>query len=136
MAALSFGVVQRPKAGNSVCGDTYVVVEEGPRVVVGVVDGLGSGCEARAAAELATAAVRRHHAEPVSQILHRCDEALRLTRGAAVGLVVLYPDERRLQYAGVGNVELRARRHPPGADHPGGAPGNRRRPAGFPRQGP
>lgn len=84
-----------------------------------VVDGLGSGQEAAAASGAAVQQVRGHiaglrlqaaQAEPVAFLqdtLHRCDAALRHTRGAALGLAMLDAASHQGHYAGVGNVDLR-----------------------------
>ncbi|MBI2301451.1 MAG: SpoIIE family protein phosphatase [Armatimonadetes bacterium] len=104
---MSYGVVHRPKPGNSVSGDCWWVLERPGRTLVGLADGLGSGPAAASAAERAAEVTTEHADLPLPDILDECDRELQNTRGAAVGLLAVYTDERLVEYAGVGNVEVR-----------------------------
>jgi hypothetical protein len=110
LEARRLGVVQRAKSGNAVCGDAWLAHDAGERWLICVADGLGSGPAAREAAVGATDAVRANDALSLPDILSSCHEALRSTRGAAVGLLAVDPVERKVAFAGVGNVEARTRR--------------------------
>ena len=107
MAPVAWGVVQQAKAGYAECGDTWGLWQDGPRVLMLVADGLGSGAPAREASERAVRLVSQMRDEPLRRLLSLCDTALQGTRGAAVGLLAVDGDERRVSYAGVGNVEVR-----------------------------
>lgn len=107
MAALTYGVVARAKPGNFESGDAWQVIEEPDGWLVAVCDGLGSG---PAAAQASRAAMETLVAQPgrsLSELLEACDRHLQGTRGAALGLLRIRPDEQRVSYAGVGNVEVR-----------------------------
>lgn len=90
--------------GEIECGDNYSVIHNGPIISVLVVDGLGHGPQAAAAADLAVELNEDSpFAEPESY-LQLAHERLRPTRGA-VGLKAIFDtDQRTIRYAGVGNI--------------------------------
>ena len=76
---------------------------------VAIVDGLGHGSEAEAAALAAIDTLRSApDLGPVDALL-RCDHALRGTRGAAASVLTIDRAQGVLLFAGVGNVEGRFR---------------------------
>lgn len=97
------------------CGDAAAVfaIEGAPGAAVLVlVDGLGHGPPAAEAAQCALATVSTHRQLPLPQLMGTLDEALRRTRGAAVGLLRVQagPQGGELSFAGVGNTRaLRSR---------------------------
>lgn len=100
--------------GEKANGDKWLVERTRGRIRVAVVDGLGHGPEAEAAAGVAIAALRaKPDLDPVSALI-ACDEALRGTRGAAVSIIVIDADGGVMRFAGVGNVEGQLR----GGDQP------------------
>lgn len=110
MTQLTYGLVQRAKPGNLVSGDALLVHAAGERTLVLIADGLGSGEVARLASDAALDALPALDQRPVETILAGLHEALRGTRGAAIGLLAIHPAEQRLEYAGIGNIEVRTRR--------------------------
>ncbi len=94
--------VSVPKAGESICGDSWAEAFEGGRALFLVADGLGHGPQA---AEASLAAVRifqeRARLGPAG-ILQAAHAALRGTRGAAVAVAEIEAGEVR--FAGVGNI--------------------------------
>jgi anti-sigma regulatory factor (Ser/Thr protein kinase) len=91
-------------AGESVCGDTWVVATDRGRHMVGIVDGLGHGLLAR---EAATAAARTITSRPWSTALDAVQamhDGSRHTRGSAATVVVVDPRETIALVAGIGNV--------------------------------
>jgi len=74
---------------------------------VAIVDGLGHGSDAEAAALAAIDSLKdAPDLEPL-EALQRCDLALRGTRGAAASVLVIDRSRGVLRFAGVGNVEGR-----------------------------
>jgi negative regulator of sigma-B (phosphoserine phosphatase) len=102
------GGFSRPVAGFVVCGDAFVIDEsqEGA-LLVAVIDGLGHGPEAGAAAVAAVRAIRERGDLGVAEILRRCDAALRATRGAAMGVMKL-DNQGSGEFCGIGNVEVQS----------------------------
>ncbi|MBI2861746.1 MAG: SpoIIE family protein phosphatase [Chloroflexi bacterium] len=111
---MKVGVAVRPKAGETVSGDTYVVLEDGLGLLVAVIDGLGHGPRAAEAAGLAREYIEKHQTESLEQILRICHEALRATHGAAISLAHIDPAAQSLISAGVGNVAIRIDGENPG----------------------
>lgn len=97
----------RPARGERVSGDEVLLERRGDLVLIGVVDGLGHGKPAHAAATEAKKYLRAHWtADPVEN-LRLLDEHLATTIGAAVSIGVLNIEERTLRYAAIGNTVLR-----------------------------
>jgi phosphoserine phosphatase RsbX len=96
----------RPIAGQERSGDDALVLTTARTALVAAVDGLGHGPPARAAADVAITSLRREPWDDVELLATRCHEALRATRGAAVGLAVLR-SEGTLTWLGVGNISGR-----------------------------
>jgi anti-sigma regulatory factor (Ser/Thr protein kinase) len=99
-AAAALSVARR---GESVCGDAWLVLRDGGRAVFAVVDGLGHGAAAHEAAHVAISAMSRAFRERASEIVQVAHDALRATRGAALGVLELLPGGVA-RYAGLGNV--------------------------------
>lgn len=98
----------KPHPFETVCGDLSVVIEQPHRTVLAVIDGLGHGRDARAAAEAARAAMLDEPDLGPRAMMERCHQATRSTRGAAVGIMELKTDGRGT-FVGVGNVAVTAR---------------------------
>jgi negative regulator of sigma-B (phosphoserine phosphatase) len=74
-------------------------------MIFAVIDGLGHGRAAAAAAKVAVAMLQQYAGDPLIELLHRCHESLRGTRGVAMSLAEFNTDEAMLRWIGVGNVE-------------------------------
>lgn len=97
----------RPYPGEVESGDLCARWEDGSRVVLCLVDGLGHGPRARFAAEAAIASVGAHRELPIEAIFAACEEDLRITRGVAMALARVDLDARTLTWAAVGNIRGR-----------------------------
>jgi serine phosphatase RsbU (regulator of sigma subunit) len=104
---VAVAVAARPYPGETVSGDAWQVDWHGSVCRIALVDGLGHGSRAAAAALAAVAALAAEPALNPVDAVHRCHNALKDTRGAA--LLVASIDVRRGQLivAGAGNVEAR-----------------------------
>lgn len=101
---LEWGAAGRPRAGQVLSGDRHVVTAVGEGVLVGAVDGLGHGPEARRAALAALATVQAFAHEDLPRLMSRCHEALAGTRGAVMSLARFAAAPRTLAWLAVGNV--------------------------------
>lgn len=99
------GVATLTLAGETESGDLHVVQPVRTGVLVGVVDGLGHGAEAAAAARAAVATLREHAGEAVLPLLQRCHRALVGTRGVVMSLAFFHGGDASMTWLGVGNVE-------------------------------
>ncbi len=101
------GGFSRPYKGLSICGDSFVLEESGGGLLAAVVDGLGHGYESSVAAERASEVIRELADQSVDSILRRCHQELRVTRGAAVGLLKVAAGGEG-EFCGIGNIEVQA----------------------------
>ena len=102
---IEWGVASCPLAGQSVSGDLHVVAPHGGGVLVGVVDGLGHGPEAVAAARCAIATLQTQADADVVSLVHSCHVALLGTRGVVMSLMSFHAHTDLLTWVGVGDVE-------------------------------
>ncbi|HEX4354347.1 MAG TPA: ATP-binding SpoIIE family protein phosphatase [Polyangiales bacterium] len=99
------GAVCVPLEGEIICGDGFALAiqPEEQRASALIVDGLGHG---QGAADATFAAIRTFHSHAAASphaIVERMHDALRSTRGAAVGVVELSWASGQLRFVGVGN---------------------------------
>ena len=86
-------------------GDLHVVAALQWGTLLAVIDGLGHGPEAAAAARAAAAILHEHATLPVQDLVELCHEGLRGTRGAVMSLASLDVRSSTIDWCGVGNVE-------------------------------
>ncbi|HEX6460983.1 MAG TPA: SpoIIE family protein phosphatase [Thermoleophilaceae bacterium] len=117
--------------GEEESGDLHVVAPFSGGVLVGVIDGLGHGPEAAVAARNAAETLLRHPHERVENLLERCHQGLRGTRGAVITLASFSERPETMTWLGVGNIEGTLLRADPGDARPresvmlmGGVPGH------------
>lgn len=101
---LAVGAVCLPMKGEIECGDNWATVSSprGPRIMLA--DGLGHGPDAAEASEEAEKVFRSHPEGSLSEVMQGIHNALRKTRGAAVAIAELDPEQGLLRYVGVGNI--------------------------------
>ena len=87
-----------------VSGDEHVVVDLPSGTLLAVIDGLGHGVEAAAAARAAARAVEEHANASPDEILRHCHAASVDTRGSAITLAAIDHAAGTMAWAGVGNV--------------------------------
>ena len=107
---IEWGVAAAALAGQTENGDDYVVEPFADGILAAVVDGLGHGREAAAAARLAVATLRQFPFAPLPELFHRCHERLRQTRGVVLSAASFHAGEGTMAWLGVGNVEGMLRR--------------------------
>jgi serine/threonine protein phosphatase PrpC len=91
--------------GETVSGDQHWAGSIANGMVFAVIDGLGHGRAAAAASQIAVAMLQQYAGDPLIQLLQRCHESLRGTRGVAMSLVEVNAGDGMLRWIGVGNVE-------------------------------
>jgi len=107
--ALLHGAVSRPKLGEQSCGDDWVLLARRGRHALFVVDGLGHGPDAAAAARAAINAFRNAAGLGAVDLIATVHDALRPTRGAAAAVAVLDPQRELCTYCGIGNISTTIR---------------------------
>jgi anti-sigma regulatory factor (Ser/Thr protein kinase) len=103
-AGSRIGWVSIPKRDELVCGDSLGVLHAGATVSAMVVDGLGHGVLANAAAEEARRLFcTQYHPSPMVAV-QKIHAGLRSTRGAAVAVVNVDFSESKAVFCGIGNI--------------------------------
>lgn|SRR5690625_1433663 len=97
---------QKAKKGNYYCGDSYFYLETEESFVCALADGLGSGEFARESSQLVVETIRKHHNEPIKQILRRCNEQLIGKRGVVLGILQMDFESDQYFYTSIGNIGL------------------------------
>jgi phosphoserine phosphatase RsbX len=106
-AALERGVAGAAMEGEQRSGDLAVFAGYAGGALVAVLDGLGHGDPAADASAIAAEVIRQHRSQPAAELLQRCHEALRRTRGVVMTLAWFDLEHEEMSWAGVGNVEAR-----------------------------
>jgi hypothetical protein len=104
---MKFGGFSRPFRGLNICGDSFVVEERDGALLAAVIDGLGHGYESWVAASTAAEVIRGSLDLSVDAIVRRCHQELRVTRGAAIGVLKLDTGGAG-EFCGVGNIEVQS----------------------------
>jgi len=98
---LKLGAVSTPYPGEELCGDAWAV--KGYRLLVA--DGLGHGHAASLASQKAREVFLGHDAQlPIEALMEQLHRALMPTRGGAVSIAEIQPDQGQVRFCGMGNV--------------------------------
>lgn len=86
------------------CGDVFgaAATEQGLAVIM--VDGLGHGIDAEAAAEAAIERFHERRGDDLQSLFQQLHEALKPTRGAAIAVAHIDLREKAVHFMGVGNI--------------------------------
>ncbi|MGH8637701.1 MAG: SpoIIE family protein phosphatase [Burkholderiales bacterium] len=114
---IEYGVAAVMLAGQPTSGDRHIVKPFAGGVLVAVVDGLGHGVDAGAAADLAVRTLESHAGQPVTSLVSLCHDVLRRSRGAVMSVASFSARYRTMTWLGVGNVEGVLLRRGAVADH-------------------
>ncbi|MBI2149333.1 MAG: SpoIIE family protein phosphatase [Acidobacteria bacterium] len=102
---IEVGVNVRILTGETESGDQHLVRPFEGGVLIAVVDGLGHGEEAAAAAKRAIEIIDAHAEESVIPLVNRCHRELVRTRGAVIGLASIRSIDNTMTWMSIGNVE-------------------------------
>jgi negative regulator of sigma-B (phosphoserine phosphatase) len=105
LGSLEWGIAAATMPGETESGDAHVACGIPDGMLLAVIDGLGHGTEAAAAATLAQRTLERQAGDDVVELLECCHESLRATRGATMSLAAFNMRAATLCWIGVGNVE-------------------------------
>jgi hypothetical protein len=102
---IEWATAGRPHPGEHVSGDQPIAVEiDAGAALFGVLDGLGHGAEAAAAAVRAVDTLKDARAKRLEVLVQLCHRVLGGTRGVAMTLARVDFAEGTLAWTGVGNV--------------------------------
>lgn len=102
---VAWAVAEAARPDEPVSGDLHVVQPFSNGVLIGVVDGVGHGSAAAAAARIVASTLSAFAHEAPIDLMLRCHEGLRSTRGAVMTIASLDHRRRTVSWLGVGNVE-------------------------------
>ena len=101
---LRYGAVCTAREGEIECGDTWrLAQDDAQRSALIVIDGLGHGPPAAAAAHLAADSFASKPFDPPQTQLERAHQVLTSSRGAAVACAA-WTNRHEFAYAGIGNI--------------------------------
>ena len=103
VAGSRFGAISIPVQGETECGDGWALAQHHDCATLMVVDGLGHGTLAAAAAECAQRTFADSPSESPRGLLERAHRAMGGTRGAAAA-VARVATSGTVSYAGIGNI--------------------------------
>jgi anti-sigma regulatory factor (Ser/Thr protein kinase) len=104
--SLITGAVSRPKPGETLNGDTYLISHLSPtKTMVAIIDGLGHGKEAHLASNLIKEQILLKSDLPLDKLVKYIHHAARGTRGAVVGIAIINIETSKIYFVGVGNIE-------------------------------
>ena len=102
---LAWAHFTRPFPGEPESGDLHLVASFEGGVLLAVIDGLGHGPEAAAAARAAARVLAAEPSREPLELQRLCHHALRGSRGAAALVVSLRFGPSHFLWAGIGNIE-------------------------------
>ena len=110
---LDAGAAGAPMPGEERSGDVAVFAPVPGGGLACLIDGLGHGPEAADAAETCAGIVRGNAEAPPQELLERCHEALKESRGVVMTAAWFDLERGTLAWTGVGNVDARLVRSGP-----------------------
>ncbi len=103
-----FAVVSRPKPGEMMNGDAFVIKHGVDNsTLIAVIDGVGHGALAHEASKAAKNYIEAHSHLPITDIFKGTERACRATRGVVMAIAIFDWESMRLTYGSVGNIEVR-----------------------------
>lgn len=102
---IEWGVATLALPGETQSGDLHIVQHFPGGTLAAVVDGLGHGEEAAAAAKIAVEVLKQHSDESVIPLIKRCHLDLKRTRGVVATLASFNIHDETMTWLGVGNVD-------------------------------
>jgi phosphoserine phosphatase RsbX len=104
MSCLNWAVDTLMMPGQHCSGDQYLVTTIPEGALIAVVDGLGHGEEAAAAAITAISILEQNATMNVVSLIQHCHENLRSTRGVVMSIASFNRCQKVFTWIGVGNV--------------------------------
>lgn len=103
--AIEWGIAGSVLPGQSQSGDHHIVCSFPDGVLLAVLDGLGHGDDAAAAATKAVRVLEQSAKLPITTLVQRCHEELKATRGVVMSVASFALPYGPMAWMGVGNVQ-------------------------------
>ncbi len=104
---IKLSVMSRPYPGFNINGDSYYVKNLKGKEIFAVIDGLGHGHEAHIASALAATIIEDNIHKNLTEIVVDVDSALKPTRGATMGIIIIDKFKKEFEYCSIGNIDIR-----------------------------
>jgi negative regulator of sigma-B (phosphoserine phosphatase) len=104
-AAIDWGHAALEMPGQTRSGDRCVIAVADGTALIAVIDGIGHGEEAAAAADAAALVLEASPNDSLRTLFDRCHAQLRTTRGAAMTVARFESHGRTLDWLGTGNIK-------------------------------
>jgi anti-sigma regulatory factor (Ser/Thr protein kinase) len=98
------GAINIAIKGENICGDAWVIEPVADGLLCMVADGLGHGPEAAVASQQACEALRTNRGLSLAALFDKINKALYKTRGAAIAIAKIEPQQQIVRFMGVGNI--------------------------------
>ena len=105
IAPLDFGIASFVPEERVESGDLSVVQCTPNRALIAAIDGIGHGASAAHAARIAADILESSADDTVIELVQKCHDALRLTRGVVLSLASIDLRRNLLTWIGIGNVQ-------------------------------
>jgi len=102
---MEFGIAAAAVEGQRESGDIHVMYYVRDCLLLAVIDGIGHGDSAAAAALAASSVLKSNPSEKLETLMQMCHDVLRSTRGAVMSLASIFPRLGQMRWLGVGNVQ-------------------------------
>jgi negative regulator of sigma-B (phosphoserine phosphatase) len=99
------GVAYESAVPDEPSGDAWLVRPRAGGALIAVLDALGHGPPAAESAAIACTLLAAHPDLPLTSLLKRCHDALRETRGIAIGLAAYDARRSTLEWIAIGNIQ-------------------------------
>lgn len=105
-AKIDVSVFQKPKEGNSCCGDSYFFVETEKHFICALADGLGSGVYAMESSRIVMDIIKRNHTISVEEIVNLSNQMLIGKRGVVLGVLKIDFTMNTYSFWSIGNIGI------------------------------
>jgi negative regulator of sigma-B (phosphoserine phosphatase) len=102
---MEFGIAAAAVDRQGESGDIHVLRYEKDSLLLAVIDGIGHGDSAAAAAMTASSVLQSHPSHSLENLAQMCHDVLRSTRGAVMSLASIFPRLGEMRWLGIGNVQ-------------------------------
>ncbi|MDH5402094.1 MAG: ATP-binding protein [Candidatus Heimdallarchaeota archaeon] len=94
----------RSKSRIQISGDDIVKINEDRYIIAAIIDGLGSGVEAKLASEIAALVIEENHNLGLEELVNLIHQYSLKTIGSQILIVKICKEKNLMEYIGIGNV--------------------------------
>lgn len=99
-------VFQKPKQGNTYCGDSYFYNETEDQFICAIADGLGSGEFAMESSQAVIDIIKENNHVSVEELVEKSNEILFGKRGVVLGILKIDFKAKAYSFSSIGNIGI------------------------------